>query len=193
MAEAVQGGDGGVGDIAPGRYAENILPPAGNVPVYREGFGYPLGIFPGALPAEKAPPAGFHILEVLPEPNIPGVQPGDEGIPQRYGGPAFPARIFPGKAGGEEKNNQKKGKGLSLASFFHGLSLYSAAIASTGQTPAQVPQSVHFAGSIQRRLSFSEIASTGHSLSQEPQLIHSSLTLYAISYLSRYGFYKHTI
>jgi hypothetical protein len=193
MAETVQGGDGGVGDIAPGRDAENILPPAGGIAVYGEGFGQALRFFPGPFPVKKAPPACFHILKVLPETGIPGVQPGNGGIPGGNRRPAFPARIFPGKAGGEDENDQKKGKGFSLASFFHGLSLYSAAIASTGQTPAQVPQSVHFSGSIQRRLSFSEIASTGHSLSQEPQLIHSSLTLYAISYLSHYGFYKHTI
>jgi hypothetical protein len=52
-----------------------------------------------------------------------------------------------------------------------------AEIASVGQTAAQAPQSWHFAGSIQRALSFSEIASTGHSLSQEPQLTQASLIL----------------
>jgi hypothetical protein len=70
---------------------------------------------------------------------------------------------------------------------------YSAAMASTGQTPAQEPQSLHLPGSIQRRLSFSEIASVGHSLSQEPQLTHASLILYAISYLSLLGCYEDTI
>jgi hypothetical protein len=50
-------------------------------------------------------------------------------------------------------------------------------MASVGQTPAQEPQSVHLAGSIQRNPSFSEIASAGHSLSQLPQLTHSSLIL----------------
>jgi hypothetical protein len=53
-------------------------------------------------------------------------------------------------------------------------------MASVGQTPAQAPHSVHFSGSIQRVLSFSEIASTGHSLSQAPQFAHASLILYAI-------------
>jgi hypothetical protein len=52
-----------------------------------------------------------------------------------------------------------------------------AVIASVWQEATQAPQSVHFDGSIHRRLSFSEIASTGHSLSQEPQLTQASLIL----------------
>jgi hypothetical protein len=51
---------------------------------------------------------------------------------------------------------------------------YAWAIASTGQLPAQEPQSTHLSGSIQRLLSFSEIALAGQSPSQAPQLTHAS-------------------
>jgi hypothetical protein len=47
-------------------------------------------------------------------------------------------------------------------------------MASTGQTPAQAPQSTHFSGSIQRLPSFSEIAVWGHSASQALQLTQAS-------------------
>jgi hypothetical protein len=50
-------------------------------------------------------------------------------------------------------------------------------MASVGQTEAQVPQSVHLSGSIQRIPFFSEMASTGHSGSQAPQLTQASLIL----------------
>jgi hypothetical protein len=50
-------------------------------------------------------------------------------------------------------------------------------IASVGQTEAQLPQSMHFAGSIQRAPFFSLMAWTGHSGSQAPQLTHASVTL----------------
>jgi hypothetical protein len=53
-------------------------------------------------------------------------------------------------------------------------------MASTGQTSTQVPQSVHFAGSIMNISSPSDIASSGHSGSQAPQLMHSSLITCAI-------------
>ena len=52
-----------------------------------------------------------------------------------------------------------------------------AIIASVGQTEAQLPQSVHKSGSIQRRPFFSLIASTGHSESQAAQLTQASVTL----------------
>jgi len=52
-----------------------------------------------------------------------------------------------------------------------------AIIASVGQTEAQLPQSVHLSGSIQRRPFFSLIASTGHSESQAAQLTQASVTL----------------
>ncbi len=52
-------------------------------------------------------------------------------------------------------------------------------MASVGQTAAHEPQSVHLAGSIQRRLFFSLMAWTGHSDSQAPQLTQASVTLYA--------------
>jgi hypothetical protein len=83
---------------------------------------------------------------------------------------------------------EKKGKGCPLP-FIPKLAAYSAAIASVGQAAAQEPQSWHFAGSIQRALSFSEIASAGHSSSQEPQLTHSLLILYAMLHLSKCSFY----
>lgn len=53
-------------------------------------------------------------------------------------------------------------------------------IASVGQTATQAPQSVHFAGSIQRTSFFSLIASTGHSGSHAAQLMQASVTLWAI-------------
>ena len=52
--------------------------------------------------------------------------------------------------------------------------------ASTGQTLAHVPQSMHSSASITYFPSFSEIQLTGHSLSQEPQAMQSSEILYAI-------------
>jgi hypothetical protein len=50
-------------------------------------------------------------------------------------------------------------------------------MASVGQTAAQLPQSVHLAGSIQRNPFFSLIASTGHSESQAAQFTQASVTL----------------
>jgi hypothetical protein len=52
-----------------------------------------------------------------------------------------------------------------------------ALIASVGQTEAQLPQSMHLAGSIQRAPFFSLMAWTGHSGSQAPQFTHASVTL----------------
>jgi hypothetical protein len=45
-------------------------------------------------------------------------------------------------------------------------------IAITGHTPAQVPQEMHFVGSIQYLPSFGEIAITGHTPAQVPQEMH---------------------
>lgn len=53
-------------------------------------------------------------------------------------------------------------------------------IAPVGQTPAQVPQSMHFPASMLYCESPWEIAPTGHSGSQVPQLTHESLITYAI-------------
>jgi hypothetical protein len=53
---------------------------------------------------------------------------------------------------------------------------YSGDIASTGQTSAQAPQSVHRAGSI-LKISPSLIASTGHSSIQAPHAMQSSLII----------------
>jgi hypothetical protein len=52
---------------------------------------------------------------------------------------------------------------------------YSGFGASTGQTVAHAPQSIHFSGSITYLSAPALIASVGHSGSQAPQLIHSSL------------------
>jgi hypothetical protein len=60
---------------------------------------------------------------------------------------------------------------------------YAGEMASTGQTSTQVPQSVHFTGSITNISSPSDIASSGHSGSQAPQLMHSSLITWAIFFL----------
>ena len=49
-------------------------------------------------------------------------------------------------------------------------------MASTGQTDAQAPQSMHFAGSM-LYLSPSLMASTGHSPWQLPQAMHLSVIL----------------
>jgi hypothetical protein len=49
-------------------------------------------------------------------------------------------------------------------------------MASTGQTAAHAPQSMHVAGSIEY-LSPSLMASTGHSLMQAPQAMHASVIL----------------
>jgi hypothetical protein len=58
---------------------------------------------------------------------------------------------------------------------------YSAGLgASTGQTPAQAPQSVQSAASMTKISSPSLIAETGHSPSQAPQLMHSELITYAM-------------
>ncbi len=53
-------------------------------------------------------------------------------------------------------------------------------IAPVGQTPAQVPQSMHFPASMLYCESPWEIAPTGHSGSQVPQLTHESLITYAM-------------
>jgi hypothetical protein len=58
---------------------------------------------------------------------------------------------------------------------------YSALGASTGQAPAQEPQSMQASASITYFPSPSEIASTGHSLAHAPQAMQSSLIMYAIS------------
>jgi hypothetical protein len=58
-----------------------------------------------------------------------------------------------------------------------------ATIASVGQAEAQVPQSMHTEGSIQRASFFSLMALTGHSPSQAPQLTQASVTLYAMAVL----------
>ena len=53
--------------------------------------------------------------------------------------------------------------------------------ASTGQTPAHVPQPMHAAASISKQFSPCDIHPTGHSAAQAPQLIHFSQSiLYAI-------------
>jgi hypothetical protein len=62
MAEAVQGGHGGIGDIAPGRDGKDILAPAGNILVYGQGLGDTVRGFPGSFPVKKPPPACFHVL-----------------------------------------------------------------------------------------------------------------------------------
>ena len=51
---------------------------------------------------------------------------------------------------------------------------YSGSIASTGQTEAQVPQSMQVSASISYASSPAEIASTGHSPAQVPHEIHVS-------------------
>lgn len=66
------------------------------------------------------------------------------------------------------KNNPIKG---CFAFYF----TYAGLGASTGQTPAQAPHSIHSSASITYRSSPSEIQDTGHSASQAPQLIQSSL------------------
>ena len=53
-------------------------------------------------------------------------------------------------------------------------------IAPVGQTPAQVPQSMHFPASMLYCESPWEIAPTGHSGSQVPQLTQESLITYAM-------------
>jgi len=58
---------------------------------------------------------------------------------------------------------------------------YSGFGASTGQTSAHAPHSMHSSGSITYLVSPAEMQLTGHSDSQAPQLIHSSLIKYAIS------------
>lgn len=52
--------------------------------------------------------------------------------------------------------------------------------ASTGQTPAQVPQSMHSSLLITYLPSFSEIQLTGHSSAHAPQAMQSSVITYAI-------------
>ena len=46
--------------------------------------------------------------------------------------------------------------------------------ASTGQTPAHVPQLMHADSSITKQLSPCDMHPTGHSAAQAPQLIHLS-------------------
>jgi hypothetical protein len=58
-----------------------------------------------------------------------------------------------------------------------------ATIASVGQVDAQLPQSMHLSGSIQRASFFSLMAVTGHSPSQAPQLMQASVILYAMAVL----------
>jgi hypothetical protein len=53
-------------------------------------------------------------------------------------------------------------------------------MASVGHVEAQVPQSMHLSGSIQRASFFSLMAVTGHSPSQAPQFTQASVILYAI-------------
>lgn len=60
---------------------------------------------------------------------------------------------------------------------------YSAFGASTGQTSAQEPHSVHFSGSMMYLPSPSDIASVGHSEAHAPQEMQSSLILYAIDFI----------
>mgnify|MGYP004576128891 CR=1 len=59
---------------------------------------------------------------------------------------------------------------------------YSSAGASTGQTPAHVPQPMHVFSSIMYFSSPCEIHPTGHSAAHAPQDIHLSDILYAIFY-----------
>jgi hypothetical protein len=61
---------------------------------------------------------------------------------------------------------------------------YSSSGASTGQTPAQVPQPMHAAWSITNLSSPCEMHPTGHSPAQAPQEIHLSVILYAIFFTS---------
>lgn len=67
---------------------------------------------------------------------------------------------------------------------------YAWLIASVGQIPAHVPQSIHVPASISLFPSTSLIAETGHSGSQDPQLTQASEILYAmltppIKYMAR--------
>jgi hypothetical protein len=116
----------------------------------------------------------FHIFLVLDKTQVPVIQPGDKGQGSPGGGGI---RKKPGPAiflGPNQEGGQKKGKDCPLP--FQEKTRQSPywAMASTGQDPAQTPQSTHFSGSIQRLPSFSEIASWGHSPSHALQLTHAS-------------------
>jgi len=63
------------------------------------------------------------------------------------------------------------------------LKIYSASIASDGQTETQAPQSMHFSASMVYFGSPSEIASTGHSGLQLPQAVHLSVILCVIDFI----------
>jgi hypothetical protein len=56
-------------------------------------------------------------------------------------------------------------------------------MASTGQVPAQTPQSTHLSGSIVKIGEPSLIASTGQESLQVPQAVHFELITYAMMYL----------
>ena len=63
--------------------------------------------------------------------------------------------------------------------FFY-IIIYSSSGASTGQTPAHVPQPMHEFASIMYLSSPCDMHSTGHSAAQAPQDIHLSVILYAM-------------
>jgi len=80
----------------------------------------------------------------------------------------------------KRKGRQKHGRGKPRPRFFLRFVFYSGFGAPTGQTLAQLPQSMHASASITYLSSPSLIASTGHSAAQAPQLMHSSEILYAM-------------
>lgn len=71
----------------------------------------------------------------------------------------------------------KKTPNINIQSFFH-FTFYTCVIQETGQTEAQVPQSIHIDSSICLfPSSTSEIHDTGHEASQAPHAIQTSLSI----------------